>query len=446
MEQNFLEELPDALIKNRKKKIEESCNQVTVALSIIRLFEDIYSGQVYITKSSKDFIEANKPNSVWTLELVVHFPEINIQSSGGGRKRLLRDFFAKLEFTIEKKGDFRFSGFKGARGSLTQVEVTKGYIHSHISSGGFFMFGGFCMGQSDIGKIYNTSNLSFDHVYALAFNLKAFLEHESIEGTPYKRISDIFNSRNVTQSISDTITREGHLIPPERELLLPRIVAGRTSNDVLLFSLCDPKDVPLMLSYAKRKEWVKKFQEGVFTKYDLEKFIDVLTRATTYSFFNKVTVPVLSLPKVGYEQNVGNSKFRVQIASPKSKKGSAKFVEGGSKLTLFKFEPEEEDYKLTEIVFKSKTYSNFEDLESSSPLKFTSEEDFLAHIKQKSVILSPLEDRDGTGYLWFNSRLAIPGLSLAESPDILGRIVYSTLTAIEEDKIKHFLTSSYEQL
>jgi hypothetical protein len=68
--------------------------------------------------------------------------------------------------------------------------MSVGYNHSHISSGGFGVWGGFCTGSSFVRELLG-SELTEDNLYALLFNLEAFVSHESLEGRPYKYITQL---------------------------------------------------------------------------------------------------------------------------------------------------------------------------------------------------------------------------------------------------------------
>ncbi len=110
----------------------------------------------------------------------VHFPKITIWNDKQERHDI-RDLYVK--FGIEN--GVRIHSFEGTRTSLDEIEVGR-YNHSHISQTGYGLWGAFCTGQSFVRSCLSNNLENEDSFYAFLLSLPNFVEHESLEGRPYK--------------------------------------------------------------------------------------------------------------------------------------------------------------------------------------------------------------------------------------------------------------------
>lgn len=119
--------------------------------------------------------------------IIVHYPEVTITNSLG-RTHTIKDLYVKLEILPSIK-------FSGTRTTFTEKEWNSDYCHSHLPIKETFHE--FCtMGSDDLKKTFadiqvNLYSLSKMDVMLLKEQLNAYVSWESIEGVPYRHISNI---------------------------------------------------------------------------------------------------------------------------------------------------------------------------------------------------------------------------------------------------------------
>lgn len=134
----------------------------------------------------------------FTAEFVIHFPEILI-TNRDNESHIIRDFYIKLMPWCSATG-MSFNRFRGKRMSATRREVVSHYQHSHQSGRHYiwddstdsqFHYRGFCLGSSEIIHVLSMlrSMFSKGRFKLFLLQLEEYLNYESIEGNPYKRIS-----------------------------------------------------------------------------------------------------------------------------------------------------------------------------------------------------------------------------------------------------------------
>ena len=144
----------------------------------------------------------------------IHFPAFTITNSKGERHDI-KDLYVELKYNHSIKV---FNGsYKGARGSVTKSELNGAYAHSHlpsISRENVGKFNSFCLGSSTLS--YLLSDLAtLDMTPAKLEDIKLkfmivlmeienYLQWESLEGGPYRRMSNI-NSGTLTLLMSRDI-------------------------------------------------------------------------------------------------------------------------------------------------------------------------------------------------------------------------------------------------
>lgn len=126
-------------------------------------------------------------------ELTVHFPVIEI--TNGTDKHTIKDLFVKTAVPAPY--------FYGTRTTFTFPEWQSQYAHSHLpASAARGSFEHFCLGRSNFAAmVSNTSaNPSEENWYFLLLSLTKYLEWESLEGGPHRKIREISagnSSRNI---------------------------------------------------------------------------------------------------------------------------------------------------------------------------------------------------------------------------------------------------------
>lgn len=115
----------------------------------------------------------------------VHFPKVTIWNDKSETHNI-RDLYVK--FKIDR--GCRITCFEGTRTSLDEIEIGR-YNHSHMSQTGFGVWGTFCTGQSFVRACLTNDLENEDSFYAFILSLPNFVEHESLEGKPYKYMSSL---------------------------------------------------------------------------------------------------------------------------------------------------------------------------------------------------------------------------------------------------------------
>lgn len=115
----------------------------------------------------------------------IHFPSLTIWNEKN-QTLDIRDLY--IRFTINSGRII--SDFDGTRTSLDEHEVGQ-YNHSHISQTGFGIWGRFCTGQSFVRKCLETPLVDEDSFYAFILSIPNFVNHESLEGRPYKNLMGV---------------------------------------------------------------------------------------------------------------------------------------------------------------------------------------------------------------------------------------------------------------
>lgn len=130
------------------------------------------------------------------INLIIYYPEIKITNSHE-LEHTLRDIYVK--FSFEKYSPRRLYTIAMARTTYTSNEYNKTYIFSHLdtSNGLTHWNGRFCFGSTDLSKTVANckspeGNLGKIGQVLMAF--KDYLSWESLEGTPYKYISNLRES------------------------------------------------------------------------------------------------------------------------------------------------------------------------------------------------------------------------------------------------------------
>jgi hypothetical protein len=152
------------------------------------------------------------------IEVIVYFPEINISNSEG-ITHLIKDIFIYIPIKISVDGGvdyFQFSETNGVRSTITLSEYKQYYAHSHLPSKYFntrydneraklLEPDRFCRGSGDLVAVEMLLNNDFSYeLFQLYLHeLQPFLEWESLEGVPYRRIKNVKGNReyfNITSA------------------------------------------------------------------------------------------------------------------------------------------------------------------------------------------------------------------------------------------------------
>jgi len=165
------------------------------------LYEDISPEDEYDDEGN--LIEAFPPKYKLKLKhffVIIKFPEITVTNTPG-RKIKLYDFFINVPFSCVDEY-INMKRVQGALLSPTKIQYQSNYKHSHletVNNKNFHQFTSFCTGSGDINTMQGDINDYFNNMYNFDENLfemffhhlKNFVAWESLEGTPYFRMSGV---------------------------------------------------------------------------------------------------------------------------------------------------------------------------------------------------------------------------------------------------------------
>ena len=148
-------------------------------------------------------------------DIIIHFPEIKITNSLE-HEHVIKDIFVKFNISCidERDDDSKYIiHFFGARTTLSLKEFISTYGHSHLPNHSLCTFNGFCLGSSDFGTLIQT--VQFDPTpenwYLLFFSVENYLNWESLEGGPYRRMSQM--SYNINNDFAGAQNELFRLLP-----------------------------------------------------------------------------------------------------------------------------------------------------------------------------------------------------------------------------------------
>jgi len=129
------------------------------------------------------------------IEVVIHYPEVTIKNSAG-QTHTVQDFFLRLAFD----NYLNLYQFAVARTTFNTVEISHDpdhfYVHSHLprESPGFWD-NSFCFGSAPISKVLaKLREGGIEYLTRFLINFEDVLGWESLEGAPYKKMSDYIDS------------------------------------------------------------------------------------------------------------------------------------------------------------------------------------------------------------------------------------------------------------
>jgi len=142
------------------------------------------------------------------LQVTLYFPKFTIKNQMN-KSKIIKDFFVK--FYIDKDGKILNSSFEASRSTYTNNELVAGYRHSHLprvfgdkNNPVWLNFQTMCLGYNNQihvsmalleDAVKKKENIS-DFFELFVRNIVSVIEYESIEGTPYIRMSAIDDVAN----------------------------------------------------------------------------------------------------------------------------------------------------------------------------------------------------------------------------------------------------------
>lgn len=231
--------LPKQRIRLAETEIMSSqrgAESIGVLTSIVSSLDDIYPDRwdIYMEKAhqvkkreatddfnpigDRIYEDVMYPKVVFNFYILIHFDRIIIRNSMN-LSHLIRDMYVQLTF---RKGGgsglLALFTMRGTRFSCTRREIISQYRHSHLSSkslGHFdkkgivyaLEYSQFCRGVGELTALMR--NLSERHnegqFKLFLFQIQTYLEWESLEGHPYKRIKDTIGKLEINNLPVDHI-------------------------------------------------------------------------------------------------------------------------------------------------------------------------------------------------------------------------------------------------
>lgn len=208
-------------IDNLLRKHRLTQRQVDFIKKAYELMDSIYPGncdiQFGLKADMKDHINQYGDNQVKhfkipggikvsTIYLVIRFPKFTITNENQ-REHCIYDLFVRIPVGLETDSQFDdrwsifpASGFKfrhieGSRIKHTVAELFSDYTHSHSPGVQLATWATFCTGDGDIDNVLSLLNcedhIDYDLLKLLLLEIDPFVKWESIEGSPYRFMSNI---------------------------------------------------------------------------------------------------------------------------------------------------------------------------------------------------------------------------------------------------------------
>ena len=172
-------------------------------------------------------------NSNETFNVIIRFDEIQIDSDNNVDSTKIHDLFVNFNMTYRGNGDLRFvsDNIYGIMLAPTVDQLTESYQHSHLPGnwldGDYIiepynfsnLASRFCLGAGEIYPLLMELTTTYNTELFELFlcQLRMYLNHESLIGGPYRKISNInlsvaINNSRVFEMVSDKITPEEYII------------------------------------------------------------------------------------------------------------------------------------------------------------------------------------------------------------------------------------------
>lgn len=159
---------------------------------IKKILEDIVSAGFY---DKCDIYTYEDRNSTLDKNIVVAYAHDNfVITNSKNHKFIINGLISKIIYGIDiSSHQVKLKGYRGIRSKKSYIEYKTRYAHSHLRSQN--EENSYCLGSSDLStRILNPCNVSnLDIIYDIIL-LDNFVKWESLEGGPYVKMQQIFDS------------------------------------------------------------------------------------------------------------------------------------------------------------------------------------------------------------------------------------------------------------
>lgn len=141
--------------------------------------------------------------------VMIRFPELTITNSYDN-SHVIRELYVKVQMKITSAGALASLTISGARGALSVKENASHYAHSHLpSEAALGQFTTFCLGTSGFRVIFTnlTGNPSEELFFLFMLSIRPYVEWESLEGGPYRKIAELRSDSSRNRPNYDNLLR-----------------------------------------------------------------------------------------------------------------------------------------------------------------------------------------------------------------------------------------------
>lgn len=168
-------------------------------VSFVQTLESIYP-KIWDFDYTVDCTKGTDKLEIFITGFIIHFDSVVINNSSGF-SHTIRDLFVRIDIEADQNVIKIEKHLSGSRTTFTNKEVISNYIHSHLSEkpetilNSYVRFPVFCLGTSEYLTFLNIYNKTptQENLAKFLLYIYSFISYESLEGTPYKQISEIYN-------------------------------------------------------------------------------------------------------------------------------------------------------------------------------------------------------------------------------------------------------------
>lgn len=132
-----------------------------------------------------------------TFQIIIHYPNFTIRNKNGSTHRI-KDLYVRFLVELKPSGKISLCKLWGIRGTMTPMEISFGYMHSHLHPPSYgtdqiVSWQWFCLGQAqvELARIEFNSEFSLDTFELLLYSIESYIKWESLDGGPYRKIGEI---------------------------------------------------------------------------------------------------------------------------------------------------------------------------------------------------------------------------------------------------------------
>jgi len=194
---------------------------------------------------SPEFLFINTYN--WYFErfyIIIHYPDFII-SNKNGTTHPIKDLYVRFSVELKTDGKIYLSKIQGIRGTMTPMEISYGYIQSHLhpyyGSDHVVNWQPFCLGKApvELTRMVFNGEFNLDTFELFLYSIETFIKWESLDGGPYRQIGEMDYKRKDTSNFWNSTERVEGVF---KEYILDRDRIELLKNSIRLVD-----DLPVMI-------------------------------------------------------------------------------------------------------------------------------------------------------------------------------------------------------